>query len=82
MPRHELILPDLGVNDQPIKVSLWLVDRGARVSQGDPVVEILAGAAVVDLPSPADGVLVKRLVAADQRVEVGQRLGIVESEAE
>ncbi len=80
MPRCDLILPDLGLGDQPIKVSVWLVDRGTVVKEGDPILEVLAGEAVVDLPAPTDGLLVKRLVAEDERVEVGQRLAVIESE--
>ncbi len=56
-------LPDLGLGRQPIVLSLWLVKRGARVTEGEPLVEVLAGAATVDLPAPGDGVLAKRLVA-------------------
>lgn len=80
MPRCDLILPDFGLGDRPIRISVWLADRGAAVKEGDPILEVLAGEAVVDLPAPADGVLVKRLVAEDERVEVGQRLAVIESE--
>lgn len=80
MPRHDLTLPDLGLGDQPIKISVWLVDRGAQVKEGDPVLEVLAGEAVVDLPAPVDGVLLKRFVAEDEPVQVGQRLAVIESE--
>jgi pyruvate/2-oxoglutarate dehydrogenase complex dihydrolipoamide acyltransferase (E2) component len=80
MPRHELLLPDLGLGDQPVTVSVWLVERGAQVKEGDPILEVLAGNAVVDLPAPADGVLAKRLVGEDERVEIGQRLAIIEAE--
>jgi 2-oxoglutarate dehydrogenase E2 component (dihydrolipoamide succinyltransferase) len=78
--RYELTLPELGLQEGPITVSLWLVEPGSMVAEGDPVVEVLAGAAVVDLPSPTDGVLVECLVAEDDPVEVGQVLAVVESE--
>jgi len=80
MPRHELLLPDLGLGEQPVTVSVWLVERGAQVKEGDPILEVLAGNAVVDLAAPADGVLAKRLVGEDERVAVGQRLAIIEAE--
>ncbi len=72
-----LTLPDLGLDDQPLRVSLWLVEPGSRVQQGDPIVEILAGATTVDLPAPADGVLAEALVDEDEAVEVGQRLAMI-----
>ena len=82
MQRHELTLPDLGIDEGPIAVSLWLVRRGSRVIEGDPLVEILAGSVIVDLPSPADGVLVEALVAEDDVVQVGQPLAVIHSDAE
>ena len=80
MPRRELILPELGIDDQPIAVSLWLVNRGSRVAEGDPVLEVLAGAATVDLSAPVDGVLVERLVEEDDTLSVGQRLAVIKSD--
>ena len=80
--RYELTLPELGIEEGRIAVSLWLVEPGSPVAQGDPVVEVLAGPAVIDLPSPADGVLVECLVAEDEPVEVGQVLAVIESEEE
>jgi len=78
--RYELILPDLGFDDRPISVGLWLVERGSRVAAGDQVLEVLAGSAVVDLAAPADGVLVETLVDEDAPLRTGQRLAVVESE--
>jgi pyruvate/2-oxoglutarate dehydrogenase complex dihydrolipoamide acyltransferase (E2) component len=81
MSRIELRLPDLGLDGQPISLSNWLVSRGSRVERGEPLAEILAGPATVDLPSPAAGVLVKRLVDVDEPLSVGQVLAIIESDA-
>jgi len=79
MPRIDLCLPDLGLDDQPIALSGWLVPRGARVTAGERVAEILAGPATVDLPSPVDGVLIKRLVDEDEPLAVGQPLAVIET---
>ena len=79
MPHHELILPEFGLPGRPIRLGLWLVGLGHRVSHGQPLVEILADAAVVDLPSPADGVLVEKCVDEDTAVEVGRVLAVIES---
>ena len=81
MPSYELILPDLGLDEQPVTVSLWLVERGSRVAEGDPVLEVLCGCATIDLPAPADGVLIAALVEEDDRLQVGQRLGVIASDA-
>ena len=78
MPRHHVILPDLGLGDQPLRLSLWLVAPGSRVAQRQPILEVLAGAATVDLPAPADGILVEVLVDEDEPISVGQPLAIIE----
>jgi pyruvate/2-oxoglutarate dehydrogenase complex dihydrolipoamide acyltransferase (E2) component len=80
MPRIELRLPDLGLGDQPISLSGWLVSRGARVEAGEPVAEVLAGPATVDLPAPAAGVLVKRLVDVDAPLFQGQVLAVIKTD--
>ena len=79
--QHELVLPDLGMGGQPVRLSLWLVRQGAEVTEGDRVVEILLGAATVDLSAPVSGRLVRKLVAEDEPVRVGQVLGLIVADA-
>ena len=78
MKRHELILPRLGLDDQPMKAGLWLVEPGSRVAAGEPVLEVVAGSAVIDLSAPASGVLAETLVDEDAPLQVGQRLAVIE----
>ena len=75
--RHELVLPDLGMGDVPVAASVWLVEMGAAVTEGDRLLEVVAGSATVDLPSPASGTLSEVLVSEDEPLEIGQILAIV-----
>lgn len=77
--QYEIVVPDLGLDDQPMTVSLWLVAPGKWVVAGEPLVEVLAGSALVDLPAPADGVLVETLVDEDEPIRRGQRLAVIEA---
>jgi pyruvate/2-oxoglutarate dehydrogenase complex dihydrolipoamide acyltransferase (E2) component len=77
--RHELIVPELGLREGELVLSLWLVPRGSEVTAGDRLVEVLADSVTVDLPAPASGILIKTLVAEDEPIAVGQTLGIIES---
>ena len=61
----------------PISVSLWLVEVGDEVSEGDRLLEVLFGGASVDLPAPASGILVQTLVGEDDVLSVGQTLGVI-----
>ena len=53
--RHELVLPDLDLPGVPVVASVWHVPAGGDVSQGESVLEVLAGETIVDLPAPVDG---------------------------
>lgn len=77
MPRIELCLPELGLDDQPITLSGWLATRGAHLTVGQPVAEVLAGPATIDIPSLVDGILVERLVEEDESISVGQALAVI-----
>ena len=77
MSPYDLILPDLGLDDRPIVLSLWLVKEGTQVTEGEPVVEVMAGEATVDLPAPADGTLVEHLVDEGEAIAVGCRLAVI-----
>jgi pyruvate/2-oxoglutarate dehydrogenase complex dihydrolipoamide acyltransferase (E2) component len=76
--RYPLLLPDLGLADTPLTASLWLVEPGTLVNEGDRVIEILAGAATIDLPAPTSGKLIEFCVGEDDPVTVGQILAIIE----
>jgi pyruvate/2-oxoglutarate dehydrogenase complex dihydrolipoamide acyltransferase (E2) component len=73
-----LTLPDLGLDDQPITVSMWLIKEGRRVSEGEPVLEVLCGGVTVDLPVPGDGILAKKLVADGDLLTAGQPLAVID----
>jgi pyruvate/2-oxoglutarate dehydrogenase complex dihydrolipoamide acyltransferase (E2) component len=70
-PLETLVVPDLGVAGMPVCVSLWLVPEGAEVIEGDRVVELLAGGAIVDLEAPVSGRLVAQLADEDETVVAG-----------
>lgn len=77
--RHVLCLPELGLGETSVVASTWLVAKGREVSEGDRVLEILAGEVTVDLSAPAGGILIEKLVADDEPVIVGQPLAVIES---
>lgn len=77
--RHELYVPDLGLRGRPIKLSVWLVDAGTEVAEGDRVVELHVGDATIDLPAPASGTLVETFADEDDEVLVGDLLAVIRS---
>ncbi len=77
MQREHLIMPNLGLDDEPLVAGLWLVSPGSRVVTGDPLLEVVADCAVIDLPSPVCGLLTEALVSEDDPLQVGQPLAVI-----
>jgi pyruvate/2-oxoglutarate dehydrogenase complex dihydrolipoamide acyltransferase (E2) component len=73
----DFLMPDLGLTRGPAAVSIWLVDVGGEVLQGESLLEVTADGAAIDLPSPADGVLEAVFVGEDDPLTPGQRLAVV-----
>ncbi len=75
--RHELVLSDLGLPDVSVVASAWHVEQGEEVTEGDRLLEVVAGSVTVDLPAPASGTLIEILVQEDDELTVGQVLAVV-----
>ena len=74
-------MPEFGLGDVPLVVSLWLVPAGAAVAAGDRVVELVAGGATIDLEAPVSGRLVAQLVDEDDPVAAGAVIAEFEVDA-
>ena len=75
-----IILPDLGAN--AVRLSVWFIDPGDRVYEGDRVVEVLSNGATFDVSSPVTGRFIEKKAHPDDPLVPGQLLGIVEVEDE
>ena len=76
----ELRLPELDLPGAAITACCWHAQLGQRVIEGDRLLEVLAGDAIVDLPAPASGRLVERSVQADDELRPGQVLAMIEAD--
>lgn len=81
MSLREVRLPDLGVDNPPLRAGVWLARRGDRLAPDSPLIEILAGSALVDLPATFEGTLVEKLVGEDDPLTTGQPLARIETDA-
>ena len=54
---HPITLPNLGANDQPIRVSTWLTQIGEEVVAGEAIVEVLLKGITFDVAAPVSGQL-------------------------
>jgi pyruvate/2-oxoglutarate dehydrogenase complex dihydrolipoamide acyltransferase (E2) component len=66
-----IVVPDLGLGETPVTLSLWLVPQGSNVLEGDRVVELATNPATVDLLAPVAGQCVRQFVDEDTIVFPG-----------
>jgi len=72
MARLDFKLPDIGEGVAEGEIVEWFVRAGDTVSEDDPMVEVMTDKATVEVPSPADGVILDILSAEGETVPVGQ----------
>ena len=66
-----IVVPDLGLGETPLVLSLWLVPQGSNVLEGDRIVELATNPATVDLLAPVAGECVHQFVDEDTIVFPG-----------
>lgn len=81
MPK-ELIFPELAESVVEGTIVKWLVEEGERLAKDQPYIEITTDKVTVELPSPYEGVLVKKLVAEGDTVPVHTPLALIAEEQE
>lgn len=74
MAERTFALPDLGEGLEDAVVTNWLVAEGAEVELNQPIAEIETAKAVVEMPSPYAGRIVRLHAAAGGTVAVGAAL--------
>ncbi|MEU4659899.1 biotin/lipoyl-containing protein, partial [Streptomyces sp. NPDC023723] len=71
---REFVLPDLGEGLTEAEIVRWLVAEGDQVDVDQPVVEVETAKAVVEVPCPYPGVVVRLWGRAGDSLDVGQPL--------
>ena len=79
--RSELRLLDLDLPGVAVTACCWHAAVGEHVSEGNRLLEVHAGDAIVDLAAPVSGVLVERCVEIDQPLATGQVLARIHAES-
>ena len=80
--QKRLTIPGLGENIEHAQVVRLLVAAGADVQPEQPLLEVEAGKATIEIPAEAGGRVHQILVGEGDEVEVGQAFLVLETEAE
>jgi pyruvate dehydrogenase E2 component (dihydrolipoyllysine-residue acetyltransferase) len=67
----EIVMPRLSDSMEEGTVAKWLVDEGAQVAKGQPLVEIDTDKATMEYESESDGTLLQILVAEGETAAIG-----------
>jgi pyruvate dehydrogenase E2 component (dihydrolipoamide acetyltransferase) len=75
----EFRLPDVGEGIATAEILEWLVAEGDRVTEHQDLVQIQTDKAVVEIPSPATGVVAKLCAAVGDTLAVGAPLVVIDA---
>ena len=67
-------LPDIGEGIAESEIATWRVEVGDRISEDQPLVDMLTDKAAVEIPSPVTGKVIELHGAAGDKIAVGGRL--------
>jgi 2-oxoglutarate dehydrogenase E2 component (dihydrolipoamide succinyltransferase) len=75
-------MPELGESITEGTITRWIKQEGDRVEADEPLFEVSTDKVDTEVPSPVAGVLKAIKVQADETVEVGAELAIIEQDGE
>jgi pyruvate dehydrogenase E2 component (dihydrolipoamide acetyltransferase) len=75
-------MPELGESITEGTITRWLKQEGDRVEADEPLFEVSTDKVDTEVPSPVAGVLKTIKVQADETVEVGAELAVIEQDGE
>ena len=73
----EFRFPDVGEGIAQGEIVRWLVDQGDQVRADQPLVEVETDKAVVEIPAPRAGTILRLPVAAGETIQVGDVLAVI-----
>jgi pyruvate dehydrogenase E2 component (dihydrolipoamide acetyltransferase) len=75
-------MPELGESITEGTITRWIKQEGDRVEADEPLFEVSTDKVDTEVPSPVAGVLKTIKVQADETVEVGAELAVIEQDGE
>lgn len=82
MAQFELILPKMGESVAEATIIKWLKNEGDKIETDESVLEIATDKVDSEVPSPSEGILVKRMFKEGDVVQVGSVIALISNEAE
>src|ERR1700758_4492754 len=80
MAQQELIMPKMGESVAEATIIKWVKNEGDKIKIDETVLEIATDKVDSEIPSPFEGVLVKKLFKEGDVVQVGKPIAIISSD--
>lgn len=80
MAQIEIRLPKMGESVTEATITNWLKNVGEKVNMDEPLVEVATDKVDNELPSEAEGILIKRLFEKDEVAQVGDVIAIISTD--
>lgn len=77
-----VVMPQLGESVSEGEVTVWLKQKGERVTRDEALVEVKTDKATVEIPAPASGTLSEVLADVGATVEVGKNIAVISTTSE
>ena len=78
---YEFKLPDLGEGITSGEIKKWIVQKGQKVEEDEPIAEVETDKAVVELPAPITGTVEDLKFKEGDKVPVGSVIAVIQTEA-
>lgn len=75
----DVIIESGQIEGTAARFSQWLVELGTSVKAGDPLLELETDKVTMEVPAPADGVLVEMMALQDQEITTESVLGRIQT---
>src|ERR1700752_1369681 len=81
MAQQELIMPKMGESVAEATIIKWVKNEGDKIKIDETVLEFATDKVDSEIPSPFEGVLVKKLFKEGDVVQVGKAIAVISSDA-
>ncbi len=81
MAEVELIMPKMGESVHEATIIKWLKNEGDKIAMDEPVLEIATDKVDSEIPSIAEGTLIKKLFKEGEVVQVGKAIAVISTSA-
>lgn len=82
MAQIEIRLPKMGESVTEATITNWLKSVGDKVELDEPLVEVATDKVDNELPSEAEGILIKQLFSKDEVAQVGDVIAIISTDGD